>query len=156
MDKQHFLEDVQDRLGATFSVTADDCARAVLKVLHEAILTGREEPLAAHLPKDVKAAYWGLGIGEVLRGAWTEIDREAFLEAVQEQTGLGSTGEAVHATRAVFAALQEFLPAKVAWETGEQLAPPLRGLWEHAADQGTEPRPEPKGHEYEERWPGGT
>lgn len=158
MDRRGFINAVQRRLGPTFAAPAEDCMRAVFQVLHARLDPGQARHIESHLPKEFKDD-WQLSRGTDLsrkagRG-FRSLDREEFLTEVQQKAGLGSTGEAVHATRAVFAALQAILPDKDIVDTAQELPEPLRGLWYSAPEQYPwEPRPEPAGHEYEQRWLG--
>ncbi len=130
--------------------------RAVFQVLHERLEPGQAGHIESHLPKEFKDD-WELGpvqeLGRRLGAGVKSLDRDEFLTAVQEKAGLGSLGEAVHATRAVFAALQQALPEKDVMDTAQELPEPLRGLWFSAPEQRPlEQRPEAAGHEYSERW----
>lgn len=158
MDRREFINAVQLRLGPTFAAPAEDCMRAVFQVLHERLDPGQAGHIESHLPQGFKDD-WQLGLAaELARKAGfgiESLDRDEFLTEVQQKAGLGSMGEAVHATRAVFAALQEILPEKDILDTAQELPEALRGLWFSAPEQRPwEPRPEPAGHEYNERWLG--
>ncbi|MDI3342050.1 MAG: DUF2267 domain-containing protein [Sphaerobacter sp.] len=155
MDKTTFVNLVRERLGDRFAATPDECIRAVFQTLHERLPEGQAGHIAAHLPQALQDE-WALGAAEMLRrratGAVEAYDREEFLDRVRQRAGLGSVDEAVHATRAVFAALQAAIPEKDRRDTAGALPAALRGLWETAAVQGTEPRPDPAGQQYEDQW----
>ena len=155
MDKPTFVNKVRQRLGDRFVATPEESIRAVFQTLHERLPEGQAGHIASHLPKELKAE-WDLGRGATLRrqisGTGTSFDRDEFLERVRQRAGLPTRDDAVHATRAVFATLQEALPEKDRRDTAGALPQPLRGLWETAAVQGTGARPDPAGQRYEDQW----
>jgi uncharacterized protein (DUF2267 family) len=158
MNRREFINAVQRRLGPTFAAPAEDSMRAVFQVLHARLDPGQAGHIETHLPKEFKDD-WQLGpvttMGRKAGLGPESLDRDEFLTEVQRKAELGSMGEAVHATRAVFAALQEILPEKDIEDTAQELPSALRGLWDSAPEQRPwEPRPEPAGHEYDERWLG--
>ncbi len=158
MDRREFINEVQRRLGPTFAAPAEDSMRAVFQVLHARLGPGQAGHIETHLPKEFKDD-WQLDpvttIGRKVGVGPKSLDRDEFLTEVQQKAELGSMGEAVHATRAVFAALQEILPEKDIEDTAQELPPALRGLWDSAPEQRPwEQRPEPAGHDYDQRWLG--
>lgn len=117
---------------------------------------GQAGHIETHLPKELKDE-WDLSGAEEVTYAVAgpkSLGRDEFLEVVREKAELGSEGEAVHATRAVFCALRQALPERDVRDTAGSLPAPLRGLWDTACEQGPGFRPEPAGHTYSEDWLG--
>ena len=128
MDRREFINAVQLRLGPTFAAPAEDSMRAVFQVLHERLDPGQAGHIESHLPKGFKDD-WQLGSATGMSRKSESLNRDEFLTEVQQKAGLGSMGDAAHATRAVFAALQEILPEKDIQDTAQELLEALRGLW---------------------------
>ncbi|MBI4499088.1 MAG: DUF2267 domain-containing protein [Chloroflexi bacterium] len=127
MDKGSFLKEVEHRLGTPFPSLAENCTRAVFKVLHQRIEPGQAEHVETHLPPDLKAD-WRRGYT-----GFTRMDKHEFLEAVKNEACFRNTDEAFLATRAVFGALKAALPEKDVEDTGDELPEDLREIWTEAA-----------------------
>lgn len=138
-DGRAFWEALERRLPEGARGRERDVARSVLLLLRHRIRPEEAQHVTHELPPALKElwAMTGVGVEEEHTGRpIAELDHNEFVGWVRDIAQLRDMAEAAHATRAVFAAVREVLPAEERDHIEHQLPAGLKELWrgEHWED----------------------
>ncbi|HEX7090821.1 MAG TPA: DUF2267 domain-containing protein [Longimicrobiales bacterium] len=144
-DGRAFWEALERRLPAGARGRERDIARPVLLLLRHRIRPEEAQHVMHELPPELQElwAMSGVGVEEEHTGRpIAELDHNEFVGWVRDIAQLRDMAEAAHATRAVFAAVREVLPAEERDHVEHQLPAGLKELWRGEHPDGAEPHVE--------------
>ncbi|HEY8468622.1 MAG TPA: DUF2267 domain-containing protein [Longimicrobiales bacterium] len=144
-DGRAFWKALERRLPAGARGRERDVARPVFLLLRHRIRPEEAQHVMHALPPELKElwAMPGVGVAEEHTGRpIAELDHNEFVGWVRDIAQLRDMAEAAHATRAVFAAVREVLPAEEREHVEHQLPAGLKELWRGERGDGAGPHRE--------------